>query len=155
MSNLPKHENSPYLFKLFYFVDLFLVMSKKLCLFLVNQLSLIIYINIGFMFKFFPFYLSVDPYQVFFQYVLYFFQHIMHTVPHYDRYRYNTRTQQTNILINKTKDKSTMPQGSQHHHTGRKRSKDRDADMHASRLVADVDEFADLDEKRYQMTLTK
>ena len=107
------------------------------------------------MFKFFPFYLSVDPYQVFFQYVLYFFQHIMHTVPHYDRYRYNTRTQQTNILINKTKDKSTMPQGSQHHHTGRKRSKDRDADMHASRLVADVDEFADLDEKRYQMTLTK
>ena len=70
----------------------------------------------------------------------------------YDWYRYNTRTQQTNILINKTKDESTMPQGSQHHHTGRKRTKDRDADKNATRLVADVDEFADLDEK-YQPTL--
>ena len=53
----------------------------------------------------------------------------------------------TYSFTNKTKDGSTMPQGSQHQHTGRKRTKDRDADKNATLLVTDVDEFADLDEK--------
>ena len=35
-----------------------------------------------------------------------------------------------------------MFQGSQHHHTGRKRTKDRDADMHATRLLSkDTDTY--------------
>ena len=45
-----------------------------------------------------------------------------------------------------------MSEGSQYHYMGCKRVQDCDADMHTTRLVADVDEFADLDEK-YQDTL--